>query len=85
MVHSSGLALTRLELLRVRTLGAFVTATNNGPEVGGPSLAVWEEGGEGGRQNLGLVTAMVTPDHKNETECLKALDIFTTFTIDDLG
>ena len=26
MVHSSGLALTRLELLRVRTLGAFVTA-----------------------------------------------------------
>ena len=47
MVHSSGLALTRLELLRVRTLGAFVTATNNGPEVGGPSLAGWE-GGKGG-------------------------------------
>ena len=75
MVHSSGLALTRLELLRVRTLGAFVTATNNGPEVGGPSLAVWE-GGEGGRQNLGLVTAMVTPDHKNETECVSRLWTF---------
>ena len=34
MVHSLVLALTRLELLRVRTFGAFVTATNNGPEVG---------------------------------------------------
>ena len=33
MVLSLLLALTRLELLRVRTLGAFVTATNNGPEV----------------------------------------------------
>ena len=47
MVHSSGLALTRLELLGVRTLGAFVTATNNGPEVGGLSSAGWE-GGKGG-------------------------------------
>ena len=49
MVHSLVLALTRLELLRVRTFGAFVTATNNGPEVGELSLA-WlcgrREGGE---------------------------------------
>ena len=47
MVHSLVLALTRLELLRVRTFGAFVTATNNGPEVGVLSSAVWE-GGKGG-------------------------------------
>ena len=80
MVHSLVLALTRLELLRVRTLGAFVTATNNGPE-----LSCVGGGRREGRQNLGLVTAMVTPDHKNETECLKALDIFKTFKIDDLG
>ena len=38
-------------------------------------------GGRAGRQNLGLVTAMVTTDSKNETECLKAVDIFTTFNI----
>lgn len=42
MVLSLMLALTRLELLRVRTLGAFVTATNNGPEVAG--LCGREEG-----------------------------------------
>ena len=44
MVHSLVLALTRLELLRVRTFGAFVTATNNGPEVGW--LCGRREGGE---------------------------------------
>ena len=56
------------------------------PRGGWPELGCVGGGrGEGGRQNLGLVTAMVTPDHKNETACLKALDIFTTFKIDDLG
>ena len=46
----------------------------------------WPRGGLCGRreggQNLGLVTAMVTADSKNETKCLKARDIFTTFKID---
>ena len=56
----------------MRTLGAFVTAINNGAEE------------ERGGQNLGLVAAMVTRDRKNETECLACLatlDSFTTFTI----
>ena len=48
----------------------------------------WSRGGVGGGgQNLGLVTAMVTRDRKNETECLACLatlDSFTPFKINDL-